>query len=92
MREQFPQEIEEKRKLLYPVAKKARQNKENRVRLVRDKLYVNGQKANSSNQEKSSKSAFNSEQRREENRSDYGNAIRGRTVNATRRSQPNRKP
>ena len=63
VREQFPQEIEEKRKLLYPVAKTARQNKENRVRLVRDKLYVNGQevKVNRSNQEKNSKSEFYSE-------------------------------
>ena len=42
VREQYPQEIEEKRKLLYPEAKKARQNKDNKVRLVRDKLYVNG--------------------------------------------------
>ena len=94
VREQFPQEIEEKRKLLYPVAKTARQNKENRVRLVRDKLYVNGQevKVNRSNQEKNSKSEFYLERKREENRSGYGNAIRGRTVYAKRRSQPNLNP
>ena len=42
VREQYPQEIEEKRKLLYPEAKTARQDKDNKVRLVRDKLYVNG--------------------------------------------------
>lgn len=44
--EQFPKEIEEKRKLLYQEAKIARQNKQNKqnkVRLVRDKLYINGQ-------------------------------------------------
>ena len=40
--EQFPQEIENRRKSLYPVAKRARQNKQNKVRLVRDKLYING--------------------------------------------------
>ena len=40
--EQFPQEIENRRKLLYPVAKRARQNPNNKVRLVRDKLYING--------------------------------------------------
>ena len=41
--EQFPKEIEEKRKVLYQEAKIARQNKQNKVRLVRDKLYINGQ-------------------------------------------------
>ena len=41
--EQFPKEIEDRRKLLYPEAKVARQNKDNKVRLVRDKLYINGQ-------------------------------------------------
>ena len=42
VREQFPSEIEEKRKELYPIAKEFRQNRNNVVRLVRDKLYVNG--------------------------------------------------
>ena len=40
IREQFPREIEEKRKLLYPVAKEARQNKD-KVRMIRDKLFIN---------------------------------------------------
>ena len=39
--EQFPAEIENKRKLLYPEAKKARRNKNNKVRFIRDKLFVN---------------------------------------------------
>lgn len=43
VKEQFPTEMEEKRKLLYGEAKRARQNANNKVRLVRDKLYVNGQ-------------------------------------------------
>lgn len=42
VREQFPVEIEEKRKLLYPEAKKLRRNQTNNVRLVKDKLYLNG--------------------------------------------------
>lgn len=41
VKEQFPPEIEEKRKLLYSEAKRARQNTNNKVRLVRDKLFVN---------------------------------------------------
>ena len=41
VREQFPKVIEDQRKLLYPEAKKARQNDKNKVRLVRDKLFVN---------------------------------------------------
>ena len=43
VREQYPYGIEEKRKQLYPIAKKARQDKDNKVRLVRDKLFINGQ-------------------------------------------------
>lgn len=42
MNEQFPSEIENRRKALYPEAKRARQNKNNEVKLVRDKLYING--------------------------------------------------
>ena len=42
VREQFPPEIEERRKKLYPVMRRYLQNDENRVSLVRDKLYVNG--------------------------------------------------
>ena len=41
VREQFPIEIENKRKALYPVMKAARVNKNNKVRLVRDKLFIN---------------------------------------------------
>lgn len=41
MKEQFPQEIETKRKPLYNIAKEARKNPNNKVRLVRDKLYIN---------------------------------------------------
>lgn len=41
VREQFPKIIEEKRKLLYPEAKIARRDKSNKVRLIRDKLYIN---------------------------------------------------
>ena len=41
IREQFPKVIEDKRKSLYPEAKKARENEQNKVRLVRDRLFVN---------------------------------------------------
>ena len=42
IREQFPVEMEAKRKRLYPVMRKYQQNRRNKVSLVRDKLYVNG--------------------------------------------------
>ena len=42
VKEQYPAEIEERRKLLYGEAQLARQNGNNRVKLVRDKLYING--------------------------------------------------
>ena len=42
IREQFPVEMEAKRKRLYPVMRKYQQNKNNKVVLVRDKLFVNG--------------------------------------------------
>ena len=41
VREQFPKVVEDKRKFLYPEMKRAKHNKQNKVRLVRDKLYVN---------------------------------------------------
>ena len=41
VREQFPKVIEDRRKQLYPIMKKARSNQDNKVRLVRDKLFIN---------------------------------------------------
>ena len=41
VREQFPKIIEKRRKSLYPEMRRAKQNKENKVRLVKDKLYIN---------------------------------------------------
>ena len=92
VREQFPQEIDEKRKLLYPIAKKARQNPENKVRLVRDRLYVNGYevKANEpSRAEQNSKTAKNPLIRRDEGRMGNSDIIRSRTVYSKRRPGPN---
>ena len=43
IREQFPPEIRAKRKLLYPVMRTYARDPQNRVALVRDKLYINGQ-------------------------------------------------
>ena len=40
--EHYPTKIEQRRKLLYPEAKRARQNKNNEVKLVKDKLFING--------------------------------------------------
>ena len=42
VREQFPYETEQKRKTLYPVMRKFKANKENKVVLIRDKLFING--------------------------------------------------
>ena len=42
IREQFPKEIEDRRKMLYPAMYRLKNNPNNRVNLVRDKLYVNG--------------------------------------------------
>ena len=41
IREQFPVEIEQRRKPLYPVMRKALEDKNNKVKMVRDKLYIN---------------------------------------------------
>ena len=40
-REQFPKVVEDRRKLLFPEMKRARANKNNKVRLVRDRLFIN---------------------------------------------------
>lgn len=42
VREQFPKTFEDKRRQLYPVMKHYRKDKNNKVRLVRDKHYING--------------------------------------------------
>lgn len=42
VRELFPQEIEQKRKLLFPVMKRLKQNRDNRVSMFRDRLFLNG--------------------------------------------------
>ncbi|KAK3107801.1 hypothetical protein FSP39_022489 [Pinctada imbricata] len=41
IREQYPTDVAERRRILYPVMRDAR-NDGNRVRLVRDRLYING--------------------------------------------------
>lgn len=41
VREQFPKVVEDRRKMLYPEMKKARSDKHNKVRLVRDRLFIN---------------------------------------------------
>lgn len=43
IREQFPPEMEQNRKRLYPLMRQYQQNPQNRVALVRDKLYINGE-------------------------------------------------
>lgn len=42
IREHYPPEIEERRKVLYPVMRNFAKDERNRVALVRDKLYING--------------------------------------------------
>jgi hypothetical protein len=42
VKDQYPREMEEKRKGLYSIADESRKNPENRVNFVRDRLYVNG--------------------------------------------------
>ena len=58
VREQFPPEIEEKRKLLYPVMRQAKQNKQNKVRLIRDKLYINGQEYRETRQQPDTRQTY----------------------------------
>lgn len=41
VREQFPKEIEDKRKRLYPQMKIAKRDERNKVKLIKDKLYIN---------------------------------------------------
>jgi hypothetical protein len=41
--EQFPAVIEDRRRQLYPIMKRLKRNRSNKVKLVRDRLYVNGE-------------------------------------------------
>lgn len=44
--EQFPLEIENRRKKLYPVKRQAKKDKKNHVNLVRNTLFIDGEKCN----------------------------------------------
>ena len=44
VREQYPDEYERRRKVLYPKMKSAKQNPENKVKMVKDTLYINNNK------------------------------------------------
>ena len=57
--EQFPREVEERRRLLYPLYNKAKSNPNNAVKLIRDKLYVNGQTILHSDIAEDTSSGFN---------------------------------
>ncbi|KAH3709599.1 hypothetical protein DPMN_069063 [Dreissena polymorpha] len=43
VKDQLPKEMEDKRRPLYQIADELRKNKDNKVVLVRDRLFVNGQ-------------------------------------------------
>ena len=88
VREQFPKEIEEKRKLLYPIAKKERQNPENKVRFVRDKLYINDREVKATETHIAEKNVKNTNTRTND-RTDHSTVIRSRTVYSKHRSKPN---
>lgn len=55
--EQFPEEIETRRKKLYPVLKKAR-HEGKQVKLVRDKLFINGKQYQSTEEEQNIASEY----------------------------------
>ncbi|KAL4223392.1 hypothetical protein ACF0H5_016863 [Mactra antiquata] len=55
--------MEQKRKLLYPVAKAARDKEQNSVKLVRDKLFINGQQYIPSNENTQQSTHGRSQQR-----------------------------
>ena len=83
VREQYPKVIEDQRKLLYPEAKKARQNEENKVRMVRDKLFVNDievvvqpKEPVSNDTNETRRKSQTSTYRRETTRSDFNNVNR----------------
>lgn len=72
--EQFPAEIEDRRKRLYPVAKNARRDPNNRVRLVRDKLFINGKQYDhgaTNNQTQSQPQQIHREQNRQGQNSQF---------------------
>ena len=68
IREQFPKVVEDKRKLLYPEMKKAKLNPENKVRLVKDKLYINKSEFVPKNDDTQKRSFRNGPNRGDQNR------------------------
>ena len=90
VREQFPKEIEDKRKKLYPQMKIAKRDERNKVKLIKDKLYINNVEYVPSDSEDSN--SYLSEQR--EPQRDYQNkGARPKTYNIrTERSERNYGP
>ena len=87
VREQFPPEIENKRRVLYPIMKRYKQNQDNKVILVRDKLFINGEQyippiSDDSGSSRTDQKRYKPSYRRERER-DYG-YVHSRTF--TRRS------
>ena len=83
VREQFPVEMEEKRKKLYPVMRQYQKNPNNKVVLIRDKLYINDTLYDENFQEQASGNGRNSRYDRSNsipengnNRRDYRQPIR----------------
>ena len=73
IREQFAPEMEDKRRQLYPVMRKYQENPNNRVALVRDRLYINGEQyippaATNTGENQTRKPKKSSEQTTEESR------------------------
>ena len=82
IREQFPKPIEEQRKLLYPEMKRAKLNKENKVRLVKDKLYINDiQYVPKQNQSRKSSTEYQSQNQSYQFRKSYTTGYRNQDYN-----------
>lgn len=80
VREQYPKEIEDRRKLLYGEMKKAKRNKNNKVRLIRDRLYINNVEfipnTDSDRNDKQQKDEQYKQQRRMHNTDNYSSKPR----------------
>lgn len=90
--EQFPATVEERRKPLYSVMKRYR-SKGCSVKLVRDKMYVNGKLFNGSTEEFDEELGFQESQQTESrlNRGSYRDAVQAPLIDFTTPSN-NRKP
>ena len=91
LREHFPSEIEERRKDLYPVMRKALENDANKVKQVKDKLFINNRLYKPSKNDRNSKFVDKQVDQSQTQRRKYTSSQKSSRKNVNQNAQNKRK-